>query len=79
MGAGGHKFLNAIGVAQFGIPHGVKWLPTVGEMDEYSENESGSTSSGSPSVNKTENVTFLLWIIRARQIPTLPFESKPLS
>ena len=41
MGAGGHKFLNAIGVAQFGIPHGVKWLLMVSEMDEYSENESG--------------------------------------
>ena len=27
-------------------------------MDEYSENESGSTSSGSPSVNKAENATF---------------------
>ena len=27
-------------------------------MDEYSENESGSSSSGSPSVNKTENATF---------------------
>ena len=27
-------------------------------MDEYSENESGSTSSGSPSVNKAETATF---------------------
>ena len=27
-------------------------------MDDYSENESGSTSSGSPSVNKTENASF---------------------
>ena len=50
--------MNAIGVAQFGNPHGVKWLLMVSEMDEYSENEIGSTSSGSPSVNKTENVTF---------------------
>ena len=40
------------------VPHAVKWLLAVGEMDDYSENESGSTSSGSPLVNKTENTTF---------------------